>query len=90
MGTRVVGDDIDTRRMTTASIGFALDHHQRTGAIKGWYSRRDPRGDRWIVVMAGTGPFQEVEARTKREVGILIAGLISAESGARAKAGQAS
>lgn len=77
-----VGDDIDTRRMTIDTIGRALDHHQGTGAIEAWYSRQNPRGDRWIVIMAGTGPYREVEARTKREVGILLAALTSAEWGA--------
>ena len=68
-------DDISPRRMTADTIGRALDHHQGTGAIRRWYLREG----RWIVVMAGTGPFHSIEARTKREVGILLAGLTSAE-----------
>lgn len=81
-------DDIDTRRMTVETIGRALDHHRARGVIKTWRLRALKLGGdpRWVVVLAGTGPLHEVEARSKREVGILLAALTSAEYAARAEA----
>jgi|tagenome__1003787_1003787.scaffolds.fasta_scaffold19731344_2 hypothetical protein len=81
-------DNIDTRRMTVETIGRALDHHRASGAIQRWHLRAwELGGDpRWVVVLAGDGPMREVEARSKREVGILLAALTSAEYAARAGA----
>jgi hypothetical protein len=76
-----MSDNIDTRRMAVETINRSLDHHVSLGTIQFWCCRRDGG---WDIMLSGTGPYKYVAARTKREVGILLAGLISAESVNRA------
>ena len=70
-------DNVDTRRMTVETINRSLDHHATLGTIQFWCCRRDGG---WDIMLSGTGPMKRVAASSKREVGILLAGLISAES----------
>jgi hypothetical protein len=76
-------DAILTRLMNTDSIGRALDHHKATGAITDWSTDGDGR---WRVQLAKRSAYDLVVARSKREIGLLLAGLASASINAEEKA----
>lgn len=68
-------DGIKPRRMNVESIGRALDVYQRSGLIRDWTYL--PQLGHWLINLYGYANF--IEARSKREVGLLIAAFTSAE-----------
>jgi hypothetical protein len=74
-------DSIEPRRMSDETIARALDHHRDRGVISGWSKLSRP--ERWVINLTGTGLYHRIEARTKREVGLVLAALTSAEYAAR-------
>jgi hypothetical protein len=73
-----MSDDIDTRRMNIASIGLALDQHQAHGLVKSWALVEGGNDLCWRVKLAGRMAWHDIEARGKREIGLLLAGLTAA------------
>jgi hypothetical protein len=69
-----MSDVINTDRMSIESIERAFERHRARNLIRSW--RRLDRGGWQVHLHSGTWDF--VELRSRREVGLFLAGLISA------------